>query len=466
MKVAAGQGLASWGSVMKKQLRGHMVSRDNGLIPQGHKFCHRYSCGERHPGLCFTKDAAIYKSSLALARNLETRCCDDIRGKFVLVWSDCESVSIPLYFAERRARRAFAPQAVVLCHCDVLPSSESDDGWHRVWFAETSAFQFDFVSVWSVAKQFISVGVAQVNFTVGVRRWVKDPANDLLSSSVLLVKWSGATSKIWPGIFRWEAEKDPPELSALLKKDPPSQAKRPPAASVQAFVGTGPQRKKFPAPKLGDDGADHLFSDFDSEYSGSENEDRAGPEEDPAPLPPALLPVRGDGGLARSVGDPEPLAAGGAAAGSAGPPPLPPPPAPPPPGGPVYGSRVGAGYRVLPVPGGALHWSAHLKQLNAHCTPHRVGSVRCKMDSTILLDGRPRKIVGALMAWLSCPCDTKADHDRLKGEVVKLPYLTERRSGRELLVAMAGQDTPEGALAKEILEEDGGVDCVEPDTAR
>ena len=107
-----------------------------------------------------------------------------------------------------------------------------------------------------------------------------------------------------------------------------------------------------------------------------------------------------------------------------------------------------------------------MKQLNAHCTPHRVGSVRCKMDSTILLDGRPRKIVGALMAWLSCPCDTKADHDRLKGEVVKLPYLTERRSGRELLVAMAGQDTPEGALAKEILEEDGGVDCVEPDTAR
>ena len=38
LKSAGGRGLASWGADVKKQLRGRMISQDQGLIPAGHKF--------------------------------------------------------------------------------------------------------------------------------------------------------------------------------------------------------------------------------------------------------------------------------------------------------------------------------------------------------------------------------------------------------------------------------------------
>ncbi len=144
------------------------------------------------PRLCYSKDAVVYQDARKLARNIEMACSAEVRGKFVLLWSDCESVSIPLCFAERRARRSFAPQAVVLCHCDVLPW-DTLGGWHRIWFSETASRMFEFTSVWTLAKSILAAGVPTVNFTIGRREWRQDPETqgNSFSSSILVVKWSG-----------------------------------------------------------------------------------------------------------------------------------------------------------------------------------------------------------------------------------------------------------------------------------
>eukprot|EP00959_Pyramimonas_sp_CCMP1952_P331408 6939677-Pyramimonas_sp.AAC.1 len=82
-KAADGRGLASWGAECREARRhssGHIVSLDEGLIVPGCKFYHRFSCAERHPGLCHAKDSDIYVDALALAKNLETFCGDSTVG--------------------------------------------------------------------------------------------------------------------------------------------------------------------------------------------------------------------------------------------------------------------------------------------------------------------------------------------------------------------------------------------------
>ena len=61
-------------------------------IPPAWTYCRRYSCSERHPGVCFTKDAPIYARCLAAAANFEKwmashacRCCETQELEFFIL---------------------------------------------------------------------------------------------------------------------------------------------------------------------------------------------------------------------------------------------------------------------------------------------------------------------------------------------------------------------------------------------
>ena len=64
-------GIADRANRMRWGDRENCVSADKGVIPDDAVYTRRLSCGVRHPGLCFTRDAAIYANALLLARNLE-----------------------------------------------------------------------------------------------------------------------------------------------------------------------------------------------------------------------------------------------------------------------------------------------------------------------------------------------------------------------------------------------------------
>ena len=417
----------------------------------------RFSCAERHPGVCFTKDALQYQEILLLARYIESYCTDGRRGKFLQIWSDPDAVavaggeqrvSIVVYVAERRARRPFAPQAVVFAHCDLLGFLEPE--WERVWFSEKARAHFDFASVWTLAKTIIYARARSVYITEGVTKWVPPGESGFLSESYLLVQWPGQCRQVWPALERGpQAAKggDPPELSSLLKKEAPAAAKRPKGPSIAGFVGVRGargQRKPAAAPKPGDPGADGLFGDAGDECGGggcvTEDEEAVGPELDQRPPMP-----------------PPPEPPGAAPAGAAGAPPGPPPPPPPPP--------VAGGYEVLRVPGGSLHFSSTLQVLNAHCDRHGGGGGKCKMDRRLVLaHGRRRRVAGWLMAWLQHGAVTKPGHDDAKKELGKAAHFAEREAGRAILIGIAACDDANGRLAKQILEADGG-DLPEPPIA-
>ena len=142
------------------------------------------------------------------------------------------------------------------------------------------------------------------------------------------------------------------------------------------------------------------------------------------------------------------------------PPPPPDPPRPPPR---TYSSRVAGDYQTLSVPGGTLHFSLTLKQVNAHCgNVDHLGGSKCKMDRRLVgQDGARRRPGGLLMAWLSHSCchGGKAAHDGLKKFLGKEAQRGQRCAGREALGAMAAQATEDGRKAAAILameQEEGG----------
>ncbi len=408
----------------------------------------RYTCEERHPGLCYHKDRAIYTEVLKLSRRIESICTADRRAKWLFFWDQEQTVSMPLYFCEKRARRSFAPQAVVLAHATLLPSDEAE--WSQIWFSELAGGFFEFTSVWSFAKNLILAGVKDLYCSVGVRRWVHAPGT-FFSDSTLLVKWPGESRiQVWPVVVdEKDVKLDTTKIDGLLK--PPAETKRakPKSAGVDAWVGerAKPRKGKLKpkaAPARDDEDAAVLFEDADGEArSGSEDEVAAEPDEVPLP-PPAEAP-------------PPDVELGGV--------PAPPPPVP----DRSFSSRAAGDYIVLPVPGGSLHFSPSLEQVNAHCgnPEHRRGAAKCKCDRRLkLASGNRRRPVGLLMAWLDSPCETREDHHSLKTQLAAELHFEKRASGRQLLETMAARDDADGRTAKAILDCEGDRAAGEPRVVR
>ena len=58
-------------SRLRWKYRGDMFVPRSKLIPETTTFMHRFSCSERHPGLCFSRDSDIYETVLNLAASME-----------------------------------------------------------------------------------------------------------------------------------------------------------------------------------------------------------------------------------------------------------------------------------------------------------------------------------------------------------------------------------------------------------
>ncbi len=235
-------------------------------------------------------------------------------------------------------------------------------------------------------------------------------------------------------------------MSSLLRKEKQVKPKMPKSASVSGFVGEAPRgrRKPAPPPEPDDPDADHHFDAMDGALDAESDAAPAEPEEAPGlgpPLPPPL--EQPPGGAAPAAG----LDAA--------------PPPPPPAIGGGYASRAAGDYRTLDVSGGCLHYSLALQQVNGHCgdpTHRTAGGGKYNIDRRLILkDGRRRRPIGLIMAWLGTPCETKLQHDRSKGDLAQDSDETfkRRREGRELLENMARSDTPQGLAAREILDMEG-----------
>jgi hypothetical protein len=130
------------------KLRELLLAKEEEAIPQSATFTHKSSCCELHPGLCITRDSAIYDSAVHMAARMESFFTDDgLAGYFaVLDESIAEDPLCFVYFANRRGRRFGAQVTHVFIECE----SAGEQSFTFKEDDETGLFAFH--TVWSLAK--------------------------------------------------------------------------------------------------------------------------------------------------------------------------------------------------------------------------------------------------------------------------------------------------------------------------
>jgi hypothetical protein len=130
------------------ELRELLLAKEEQAIPQSIAFTHQPSCCELHPGLCITKDAAIYDVAVLMASRMESFFTDDCLGSYfaVLDESIAEDPLCFIYFANRRGRRFGAQVTHVFFECE----SAGEQSFTFKEDDETGLFAFH--TVWSLAK--------------------------------------------------------------------------------------------------------------------------------------------------------------------------------------------------------------------------------------------------------------------------------------------------------------------------
>ena len=146
-----GTGYATAGYRLRwKGKDGLVASGDKNLIPHEHTFQKRFSCQQRHPGLCYSEDSDVYTSALQVAKNIEAWCtADKLHGYARIYNPDDDSAAQVLYIADKRSRRTYSPQVVVFALCGTRDA--------EVTFSESPQGNgYYFSSVWTVAKHFFA----------------------------------------------------------------------------------------------------------------------------------------------------------------------------------------------------------------------------------------------------------------------------------------------------------------------
>ena len=245
---------------------------------------------------------------------------------------------------------------------------------------------YTFISVWTLAKHFLTRACATLQIRSGVREWI-DPHRGTFH-----MRWRGDGTLVYPGKWKRPGAAPEPEdirLVAMTEPPDPDRAKRPRTQGVtRPFAGCPRAHPRPPpppsiavAPTLYDvDG--HVVPSGDSD--GDEPPDRRGVAPWPAPPSPPRIEY------------PDPIA------------PLPAPPGPPldanraplaplpaPLGLPLadaraIGALAGGGYVMYPIHSesgvdiGYILYNSRAESLDAHCACHRGGPLDCCLNRTRL----------------------------------------------------------------------------------
>lgn len=149
----------------------------------------RYSCGQWHPGLCLTRDAADYTEVLQMAANLERSLGPSDTNHFYRL-HDPESegrICLYVFLAVVRARRSYARQTHVFARCD--PAEQVISPQHTVVFRNRPGVAaFEFWSVWSLCQALRAQSPATVQLQRGKEISAEgDPLQPMVSPLVYIM---------------------------------------------------------------------------------------------------------------------------------------------------------------------------------------------------------------------------------------------------------------------------------------
>ena len=132
--------------------KGDLLIDDGTMIDERAVFQHRFSCGQKHPGLCIRKDHAVYDECLRLGLLLEASFTGDRLRRFFRITSPIDGPFAPpprrdlvIFFSHKRTRRQHAQ----VTHVWVLVQSLADGDFA---LCQRTLFCYDFLNSWTLAK--------------------------------------------------------------------------------------------------------------------------------------------------------------------------------------------------------------------------------------------------------------------------------------------------------------------------
>jgi hypothetical protein len=163
------------------------------VIPAAKTFERRFACHERHPGLCWHADAAVYASTIAFVQNLERLivAVDRDSGPLHFASNGGPEFQMIAYLAGRRARRPYAPQVLVFAGVREITR---DDDRSVIAFEEQLPWPhvintgYAFLSAWSLGRAWTRASRSQRPRTLSLDRFLFEVLREgsfVLGSSIL-----------------------------------------------------------------------------------------------------------------------------------------------------------------------------------------------------------------------------------------------------------------------------------------
>ena len=220
----------------------HMVY-DKQDITDDTRYAHRFCCSEAHRGLCATADAAVYNDAVKLARNLERALDESYVHRFLaIIWQpECPAGAPPveeqmmcLYLSRKRERRMHCQITHCFISC-VIHEIRADV--HTISFRVADGFEFDFCSVWELAKEMLYGKVQSAT----VVKMSHEPGDPRVSSRLRASLRNDGGRVVWPGTYR--RPRPPPQGPPDIPdepQDPPPPKRRSKPMKVHPYKKPAP----------------------------------------------------------------------------------------------------------------------------------------------------------------------------------------------------------------------------------
>ncbi len=194
--------------------------KDRDEIPSQKTYSHRFSCSERHQGLCATAHRDIYPQALLFARNLEACLQEPLLYNFILLQAmdDADREMQPSYYHfSRLKKRMFHGQLThVLTRCLVCPGSPA--GVIAIRLGTRGPKLWAFVSLWTVARRLLVNGAKKAKVSHVTHSSSMDGT---VQVGRVVGEW-----EVWPGVFQRPRPPPPKKFEVPLDDDDAHKEKK------------------------------------------------------------------------------------------------------------------------------------------------------------------------------------------------------------------------------------------------
>ena len=236
-------GIVEKGQKFRWEARRSIHLADTGHIHPETNLCRRLSCQERHPGLCCSRDAAIYSECLVVAANIERFVTSDTVHRFMMLTSADFEKNVPFYVSHRRTYRQHNCYQIVGCVDADFKATMDGVAPDQAELVYNAGGSWAFTTVWTIAKEFLETGAVEGGLIYSERpRWKRRSKDDFYAE----IEWANLAEhiKMFPGIYKPpKREKEEEDWRLKDLEAPKPKRVRPKRAKIETWVGV-PTKKK------------------------------------------------------------------------------------------------------------------------------------------------------------------------------------------------------------------------------